>query len=227
MKQRLMALSLFTLGGCRATSVAVVSPSTESVPPSIVTVMRTLAPFDTTGLRARVGHLSVVVRSVQSPLLSLGGANVRGSRVDGDSAKHALRQARVDTLGLAHIDSLPAGYWRLEGRRIGYQPFSTVVRSIPGCRTTIELYLADEIYCLSHSDCTAFFWEQLQKATPPRAVITTCIPALLTVHDCCVRRNLTRTTIREDLVDHVRLDDRRDDAHRRLHDARVRLMFWQ
>ena len=188
MKQRLMALSLFTLGGCRATSVAVVSPSTESVPPSIVTVMRTHAPFDTT--------------------------------------KHALRQARVDTLGLAHIDSLPAGYWRLEGRRIGYQPFSTVVRSIPGCRTTIELYLAGEIYCLSHSDCTAFFWEQLQKATPPRAVITTCIPALLTVHDCCVRRNLTRTTIREDLVDHRRLDDRRDDAHRRLHDAQMRLMFW-
>lgn len=151
-------LVLLLLGGCR-TLPRFEAPTATSI------ILRTQGFRDSSLARARLGHVSVVVRAVDDPTDGLLRATVRVWRVGVDSTRFGRREASADTLGVARIDSLPEGDWRVEGFRIGYKRYNIIVRSVPGCRTVVELYLAYAPFC--EFECTT---------TAPRSVVTTCTP---------------------------------------------------
>jgi hypothetical protein len=79
----------------------------------------------------------------------LGGGAVRLFQGQGRAANDELRRSFMDAKGQAVFDSLPPGWYYLEGLAIGFSRLSDSVQVRAGYRDSIELQMQTNDACLS------------------------------------------------------------------------------
>ncbi len=79
----------------------------------------------------------------------LGGGAVRLFQGEGRAATDVLRRSFMDANGQAVFDSLPPGWYYLEGLAIGYSRLGDSVQVRAGYRDTIKLQMRTDNGCLS------------------------------------------------------------------------------
>lgn len=109
------------------------------------------------------GTLVVVVRPTNAPERGLGHAAVA---LAPDGPLTQPRAAATDTDGVARLDSVPVGPYRIRVRRIGYRPLEVPLRIEEGCPQRAEVYLEPSPNCLF--ECPQ---------VPARVTLTSCEPA--------------------------------------------------
>jgi hypothetical protein len=127
----LRCLTLATLAACGSGSRAATPAPVAHV------VQRTWSAVDAELAAKRLGRLVVVVRSTDFPMQAVGQAQLTLT----STAMTRDRTGIADAAGIAELDSLPAGTYAVEVRRIGYVMGRVHVAVEPGCRSILEVYL--------------------------------------------------------------------------------------
>ncbi|QJR36654.1 hypothetical protein [Gemmatimonas groenlandica] len=109
--------------------------------PSAQTIRRGWSVVDDALAARQQGRLAIIVRSADHPLQTVSQARTQISLVSGSTI---ATTPRLDSLGVAHFDSLTIGIYRITVTRLGY---ARVVVDAPvelGCRTDVEVYVGME-----------------------------------------------------------------------------------
>jgi len=148
----LIALALPSQGGAQGPNEG------QAIRPQVV---------ETTGARAddSTGRtLTVVVRQLQSPNISVQGALVSLTPGDSSLAWSAAAERLTNDYGIVTLPYDGSGYYELRVRRIGF-PTARVRLWLPAeCKNSIEVYLV--LVTCDLGDCPA--------PSPARATLTTC-----------------------------------------------------
>lgn len=107
-----------------------------------------------------LGRIEVVVRAADRPARAVQQAQII-VRLAGEETSE--KRLLTNEGGVVYFDSMPVGPYQFLVRAIGFKSAVAEIRVLPGCRTDVEAYIAQDFSGL-HPE-------------PPRVRVTTCSPA--------------------------------------------------
>jgi hypothetical protein len=119
--------------------------------------------YEVASLRARgLGHLVVVVRSVEHPSESLYPASVTFQQLPAGVAQRVFTDAR----GIVRFDSIPVGEYSVAASALGHSNLRISTAVLGGCRTEVEIYVGQQFIGIAPPP-----------PMPARYTVTTCAAA--------------------------------------------------